>query len=83
MQTYAGSFVWRSSATAGPCRKPPTAGKPECEDIPVIVVTGRDITQDRRRELAGVERILPKGEVTPRQIPTALRNAGLSPADER
>ena len=38
--------------------------KPDCADIPVIVLTALDLTRDDRRRLQGASQILSKGEVS-------------------
>ena len=42
--------------------------RPDCADIPVIVLTALDLTREDRRRLAGASQILNKGEVTMRAL---------------
>ena len=42
--------------------------RPDCTDIPVIVLTALDLTREDRRRLAGASQILNKGEVTMRAL---------------
>ncbi len=51
-----------------------------CADIPVVVLTARDLTCDDRRQLHGVDRILSKGEVSLKQLAGELRSLAPVPA---
>ena len=42
--------------------------RPDCADVPVIVLTALDLTREDRRRLAGASQILNKGEVTMRAL---------------
>ena len=43
-----------------------TAHRPACQDVPVVVVTAKDLTQeDRRRLNGGVERVIQKEGTAP------------------
>ena len=46
---------------------------PGCNDIPVVVLSARDITQDERESLNGADRILKKGETSMRDLTAELR----------
>ncbi len=47
--------------------------RPGCEDIPVIVLTGRLLDDEERRQLKGADRVLTKGEANLRQLAGELR----------
>ena len=48
--------------------------RPECQAIPVVVVTAKDLTEDDRRRLnGGVQRIMPKGGSTREALVAELR----------
>jgi PAS domain S-box-containing protein len=47
--------------------------RPGCADIPVVVLTARDLDADERRRLAGADRVLSKGETNLRQLAGELR----------
>ncbi len=46
---------------------------PGCADIPVIVLSARDITREERDRLDGADRILKKGETSMRDLTAELR----------
>ncbi len=46
---------------------------PGCADIPVVVLSARDITRDERERLDGADRILKKGETSMRDLTAELR----------
>ena len=46
---------------------------PGCADIPVVVLTARDLTRDDRRRLQGASQILNKGETSLRALASKLR----------
>ena len=46
--------------------------RPECAEVPVIVLTALDLTREDRRRLAGASQILNKGEVTMRALADRL-----------
>ncbi|MDX7953728.1 response regulator [Lichenihabitans sp. Uapishka_5] len=46
---------------------------PGCADVPVVVLSARDITDEERRELDGADSIFRKGETSMRDITTELR----------
>ncbi|WP_237481249.1 response regulator [Lichenibacterium dinghuense] len=46
--------------------------RPECADVPVVVLTALDLTRDDRRRLAGANQILHKGDVSLRSIAERL-----------
>ncbi len=52
--------------------------RPGCDDIPVVVLTARDLDADERRRLAGANRVLSKGRTNLRQLAGELR--ALTPA---
>ncbi len=52
--------------------------RPGCADIPVVVLTARDLTREDRKRLKGASQILNKGETSLRGIAMKLR--GLSDA---
>ena len=47
--------------------------RPDCADIPVIVLTALDLTREDRRRLAGASQILNKGDVTMRALGDRLQ----------
>ncbi len=47
--------------------------RPGCENIPVVVLTARDLGDEERRQLAGADRVLSKGETNLRQLAGELR----------
>ncbi len=47
--------------------------RPGCADIPVVVLTARDLDASERRKLAGADRVLSKGETNLRQLAGELR----------
>ena len=47
--------------------------RPGCADIPVVVLTARDLDADERRRLEGVDRVLSKGRTNLRQLAGELR----------
>ncbi len=48
-------------------------GRPGCGDIPVVVLTARDLDADERRQLGGASRVLSKGKTDLRQLAGELR----------
>ena len=46
---------------------------PGCADIPVVVLSARDITSEERRRLSAADRILVKGETSMRDLTSELR----------
>ena len=42
--------------------------RPDCADVPVVVLTALNLTREDRRRLAGASQILNKGDVTMRSI---------------
>ena len=61
--------------------------RPGCENIPVVVLTARDLDAEDRRRLQGADRVLSKGETNLRQLAGELRSltpqADAEPADLR
>ena len=55
--------------------------RPGCDDIPVVVLTARDLDADERRRLDGADRVLSKGETNLRQLAGELRSLA-PPHDE-
>ena len=47
--------------------------RPGCQDIPVIVLTGRLLDEDEKQQLEGADRVLSKGETNLRQLAGELR----------
>ena len=47
--------------------------RPDCADIPVVVLTALDLTREDRRRLAGASQILNKGDVTMRALGDRLQ----------
>lgn len=47
---------------------------PGCADIPVVVLSARDITRNEREQLTGADRILRKGETSMRDLAAELHN---------
>lgn len=41
---------------------------PGCTDVPVIVLTARDLTNEDRRRLCGADQVLNKGDTSPRDL---------------
>ena len=57
--------------------------RPDCADVPIVVLTALDLTLEDRRRLAGASQILNKGEVTMRALGDRLhRLAEKAHADE-
>ncbi len=54
--------------------------RPGCADIPVVVLTARDLDAGERKRLAGADRVLSKGETSLRQLSGELR--ALTPHSE-
>ena len=54
--------------------------RPGCADVPVVVLTARDLDAGERRRLAGADRVLSKGETNLRQLAGELR--ALTPHSE-
>ena len=50
---------------------------PECRDVPVVVLTARDITPAERGELAEADRILKKGETSMTDLAAEMRHLRL------
>lgn len=48
-------------------------GRPGCAEIPVVVLSARDVSGEDRRRLAGAERVLRKGDASLQDISTELR----------
>lgn len=46
--------------------------RPDCADVPVVVLTALDLTREDRRRLAGANQILHKGDVRLRSIAERL-----------
>ena len=53
--------------------------RPDCADVPVIVLTALDLTREDRRRLAGASQILNKGEVTMRALGDRLHRLAEAP----
>ncbi len=49
-------------------------GRPGCADIPVVVLTARDLDAEERRRLDGADRVLSKGQTNLRQLAGELRS---------
>ena len=47
-------------------------GRPDCDDIPVVVLTALDLTREDRRRLAGANQIMHKGDVSLRAVAERL-----------
>ena len=48
--------------------------RPDCTDIPVVVLTARDLNAEERRRLDGADRVLSKGHTNLRDLPGELRS---------
>jgi len=48
--------------------------RPGCSDIPVVVLTARDLDADERKRLDGADRVLSKGEMNLRTLAGELRS---------
>ena len=46
--------------------------RPDCDDVPVVVLTARDLTRNDRRRLAGANQILHKGDLSLRSVAERL-----------
>ena len=57
--------------------------QPGCAEIPVVVLTARDLTREDRRKLAGANQVLNKGSVTLRDIAQDLRSLADPVAEEQ
>ncbi len=49
-------------------------GRPGCGNIPVVVLTARDLDAEERRQLDGADRVLSKGQTNLRQLAGELRS---------
>lgn len=47
--------------------------RPGCADVPVVVLTARDLNADERRQLKGADRVLQKGETDLRTLAGEIR----------
>ncbi len=54
----------------------------DCADIPVVVLTARDLTCDDRRQLRSADRILSKGEISLKQLAGELRTLAPAPPQQ-
>jgi PAS domain S-box-containing protein len=54
--------------------------RPGCADIPVVVLTARDLTGEERRRLRGASQVLDKGDTDPRELAERLRALAAPPA---
>ena len=51
--------------------------RPECRDVPVVVLTARDLTADDRRRLRGANQVLHKGDTRMSDLVDKLQNLGM------
>ena len=56
-------------------------GMPECAEIPVVVLSARDVTTAERRQLAEADRVLRKGDASLQDIASELRKLDDRQAD--
>jgi len=56
--------------------------RPGCENIPVVVLTARDLDADERKQLESADRVLSKGETNLRQLAGELRALTPHPVQE-
>ena len=54
--------------------------RPGCRDIPVVVLTARDLSASDRRRLDGADRVLSKGEISLRELEGEVRALTQQPA---
>ena len=47
--------------------------RPGCADVPVVVLTARDLNADERRQLAEADRVLQKGQTDLRMLANEIR----------
>ena len=52
--------------------------RPECRDVPVVVLTARDLTADDRRRLRGANQVLHKGDTRMTDLVKKLRQLGVT-----
>jgi len=55
--------------------------RPGCGDIPVVVLTARDLDAAERKKLEGADRVLSKGNTNLRDLANELRQVNLTPAE--
>jgi len=56
--------------------------RPDCADIPVVVLTARDLTSEDQRKLRGADRILSKGDTSLKQLAGELRTLAPPPTKQ-
>ena len=47
--------------------------RPDCGEVPVVVLTARDLTHDDRRRLRGANQVLSKGDISLHELAEKLR----------
>ena len=47
--------------------------RPDCSEVPVVVLTARDLTNDDRRRLRGANQVLSKGDIRLHELAEKLR----------
>ncbi len=57
--------------------------RPDCRDVPVVVLTARDLSADDRERLGGADRVLAKGETSLRDLAGQVRALASAPAPPR
>ena len=55
-------------------------GRPSCVDIPVVVLTALDLTNEDRRQLRGATQILNKGSIRMSDLVDKLKKLDVVPA---
>ena len=55
--------------------------RPDCAEVPVVVLTARDLTNEDRRRLRGANQVLSKGDIRMQELAEKLRQIQPGNAD--